>query len=69
MWITLPEAVEIYARFFQSRHGVVASQVARKTAQQLEAKGDQPGYEAWNGVAQKIEELRVARQPSNSAQA
>jgi len=68
MWITLPEAVEIYARFFQSRYGAAASQVARRKAQQLEAKGDQQGCQAWNGVAQQIEQLSVVR-PSRSSRA
>jgi hypothetical protein len=68
MWmVTKSEAVEMYARFFGTRHGSSASKLARKTANSLEMKGDLDGHRVWNEVADTIDrhqqEWRRALQP------
>jgi len=64
--ISIPEAVTIYARFYQARHGAAAVQLATDRARQLKEKGDSQGCQIWNNVAQEIERLVVTR-PSSSA--
>jgi hypothetical protein len=52
MWmVTKSEAVEMYARFFGTRHGRSAGNLARKTASSLETRGDLDGHRMWNEVA------------------
>jgi hypothetical protein len=56
MWFpTQEEAVEMYARFLEARHGRTAGEYARKTAKKLHAKGDIAGYTIWNRVADTVE--------------
>jgi len=57
MWITLPEAVSIYARFFLAQYGAAASQRARTTAAQLKKRGDLQGHQVWSDVAREIEHM------------
>jgi hypothetical protein len=68
MWmVTKSEAVEMYARFFGTRYGSSASNLARKTASSLETRGDLDGHRMWNEVADTIDrhqqETHKARQP------
>jgi hypothetical protein len=57
MWITLPQAVSIYARYFRARHGPNASKIAVDKAQQLKERGDLQGHQIWSDVAREIERL------------
>jgi hypothetical protein len=62
MWmVTKSEAVEMYARFFGTRHGSSASNLARKTANSLETKGDLDGHKVWNEVADMIDRHQQER--------
>ena len=46
MWFpTQDEAVELYARFLAARHGSAAERHARRTAERLQAEGDQAGHD------------------------
>lgn len=65
--ITKVQAVEMYARFWATRYGSIASSSARKMAKSLELKGDYEGLKVWNEVAdvidkQQQEKRRTARQ-------
>jgi hypothetical protein len=56
MWVpTQDEAVLIYAHFLKSRHGVAASDLARKKASSLQDDGDREGYKIWNAVADAVD--------------
>jgi hypothetical protein len=56
MWmVTESEAVEMYARFWATRHGSMAGNLARKTATALEQKGDRNGQVVWTAVADAID--------------
>jgi hypothetical protein len=55
MWIALPEAVTMYARFCQARYGTVAGKMVRAKAQELRLKGDLQGHKIWTDVAREIE--------------
>jgi hypothetical protein len=57
MWITFPQAVSIYARYFRARHGPNASKIAVDKAQQLKERGDLQGHQIWSDVAREIERL------------
>jgi hypothetical protein len=63
MWIALPEAVTIYARFCQARYGTGAGKAVRDKARELKRKGDLQGHEIWNKVAQEIDHLARTRPP------
>jgi len=57
MWIpTEDEAVEMYACFLIARHGRVAGQYARRTADRLRSRGDLAGCAIWNRVANAVEQ-------------
>jgi len=64
MWITLPEAVGIYARFFLAHHGAAASKIARATATQLMKRGDLQGHQVWSDVAREIERNDRHQEPA-----
>ena len=55
MWIALPEAVSMYARFCQARYGTAAIKTVREKAQELKRKGDIQGHKVWSDVAREIE--------------
>jgi hypothetical protein len=55
MWIALPEAVTMYARFCRARYGMVASKMVRAKARELRLKGDFQGHKIWTDVAREIE--------------
>ena len=56
MWIpTQAEGIEMFARFWSARHGVRASDSARKIAKSFELNGDLEGQKAWDKVADVIE--------------
>ena len=61
MWVTHEEAIEMYARFWATRHGDAAVASARKRASALEQNGDAKGFHVWNEVADVIEEKRRER--------
>lgn len=68
MWIELPEAVKMYARFCQVRYGEAAGKTVREKAQELQRKGDQQGHKIWSDVAQEIERDSVTRRSSTPVQ-
>jgi len=59
MWIELPEAVKMYARYCERRYGVAACQKVRERADELRRKGDLRGQQIWNDVAREIERPTV----------
>jgi hypothetical protein len=61
MWITFPQAVSIYARYFRARHGLIASKIAAEKAQQLKERGDLQGHQIWSDVAREIDRLTGSR--------
>jgi len=56
-WITLQDAVHIYARFVRAHHHGAAFAHARDRAEALKAAGDREGCRVWNAVAREIETL------------
>jgi hypothetical protein len=60
MWITLDEAIEMYARYCSARFGAAATEKVKARARDLEKKGDLDGYRIWNRVADQIEKRRDA---------
>jgi hypothetical protein len=68
MWLDLPHAISIYARYFRARHGLNASRIAVEKAQQLKEKGDVHGHHVWNEVAREIERLTVTSSSSKGAE-
>jgi hypothetical protein len=68
MWIELPEAVKMYARFGEARYGEAASPMVREKAWDLERQGDLHGHQVWTDVAHEIEHPRVARRSPKRAQ-
>ena len=61
-WITTEEAIELYARFWVSRHGNRAIVLAREEAKNHERRGDTDGSNAWSAVATAIERTRQPAQ-------
>ena len=61
MWITLDEAIEMYARYCNARFGAAATEKVKATARNLREKGDLDGHRIWNQVADRIEKSRSAR--------
>jgi hypothetical protein len=55
MWIELPEAVKIYARFCKARYGSGAGKAVREKANELKRRGDIHGHRIWTEVAEQIE--------------
>jgi hypothetical protein len=55
MWITLPEAVGMYARAWRTRYGTAALKMVREKAQDLKQRGDLQGHEVWSEVARQLE--------------
>jgi len=68
MWIKLPEAVKMYARFCEARYGTSASKTVREKAQQLKLKGDLQGHQIWIDVAAEIEHASVTHSSPKNAQ-
>ncbi|MGI8526692.1 MAG: hypothetical protein ACR2K5_11045 [Pseudolabrys sp.] len=66
-WVTQDEALDMYARYWATRHGEVASEKARRRADALQAKGDKEGYGVWRTVADKIDRKRATKQVMSSA--
>ena len=58
MWVSMDEAIRIYARFWWARHGAKGLGAVRERARHLEAIGDTEGHRVWNGVATEIERRR-----------
>jgi hypothetical protein len=69
MWIALPDAITMYARFCQARYGAAATQRVREKARELQRKGDMQGHRIWNDVAHEIERSAVTHKLRNSASA
>ena len=67
MWIELPEAVKIYARFCEARYGKSAIKSVRDKARELKRKGDLEGHRIWNDVAEEIEQSIVTPNSRRSA--
>ena len=60
MWITLDEAIVMYARFCTARYGDAAVEKVKATADKLRNKGDLEGHRVWTQVAEQIEKRRRA---------
>lgn len=59
MWIpTQAEAIDMFARHFESLHRSGSVVRARETADRLKGSGDLHGYAIWTEVADTIEQLR-----------
>ena len=57
MWIELPDAVKMFARYCKARYGTAASERVREKADELGQKGDLQGQLIWRDVAREIERL------------
>jgi hypothetical protein len=68
MWITVPEAINIYARFCRARYGSAAGNLVVERARQLEEKDALQGHQIWNDVAREIERLRVTSLSSKAGE-
>jgi hypothetical protein len=68
MWIALPDAVRMYARFCHARYGTVASKMAQEKAIELKQKGDLQGHQIWSDLAREIEHRTVTPPSSPAAQ-
>jgi hypothetical protein len=66
MWIALPDAVTMYARFCRARYGTAATKMVRKKAQALRLKGDLEGHRIWSDVAREIEHSTSTRQSEHA---
>lgn len=74
MWPTHEDGIELYARYWLTRHGNLAVAMARAAAAAFAERADFAGEKAWNEVADvigKLEKLRRldgfaphARQPA-----
>jgi len=60
MWIDLPEAIHLYARYCRARYGSSATKVVQERATQLSEKGDLDGERIWSDLAREIERIRAA---------
>jgi hypothetical protein len=58
MYVSVDEAVTIYARFCHAWYGGRAERVARSRIQHLRRKGDTKGVEVWEKL---VHELRSSR--------
>ena len=59
MWVpTRDDAVDMFARHFESCHRSGAVERAKQKAACLKAKGDHKGHKIWTDVARRVEELR-----------
>ena len=59
MWVsTQSEAIEMFARHYETRHRAGAAERARRTAATLAEKGDHQGHAVWSQVADNVERLR-----------
>jgi hypothetical protein len=63
MWITLDEAIVIYARYCSARFGDAAGEKVKATAISLRNKGDLEGHRVWTQVAEQIEKRRAKAAP------
>lgn len=61
MWITLDEAIVIYARYCSARFGDAAVEKVKATANSMRRKGDLEGHRVWTQVAEQIEKHRRAK--------
>jgi hypothetical protein len=61
MHITPDEAVSMFARYCRARFGKKAVQKVRARAKSLKNRGDGPGYEIWNRVADEIQKNKSER--------
>jgi hypothetical protein len=58
MWITMDEAITMFARYCRSRFGDAAIEQAKAKAKLLQKRGDAEGHRVWNQVAVEIEKQR-----------
>jgi hypothetical protein len=65
MWISMDDAIQIYARFWWARHGTKGVRPVRDKAQYLQAIGDAEGHRVWSRVAAEIERRREQNEARN----
>lgn len=59
MWVpTQDDAIDMFARYFESRYRSGSATRAREAAAEMKAKGDHHGHKIWNDVADRIGRLR-----------
>ncbi len=63
MWLTIEDAIEIYARFCLSRFGEDAIEKVAARARHLERNGDIEGGRVWDEVAREIGRHYAAGEP------
>jgi len=68
MWITLDEAIVMYARFCTARYGDAAVEKVKATADSLRKKGDLEGHRVWTQVAEQIEKRRRTKSTARVAE-
>jgi hypothetical protein len=66
MNVTLPQAIEIYARMMHHRFGSKAPRKARAMAEKLRTRDDIEGAEVWLRVAVHAEKLLCVLMPENA---
>jgi hypothetical protein len=55
MWISIDDAIKMYAHFCHSRYGAFACEKVKARARQLEEMGDLEGHRIWNQVAHELD--------------
>ena len=58
MWVSMDDAIRMYARFWWARHGAKGVRSVRERAQHFKAIGDTEGHRVWSRVAAEIERRR-----------
>jgi len=65
MWITLDEAIVMFARYCRARFGDKAADQVRAKAKLLQKRGDTEGHRVWMKVAEEIDKS-TKRSPAPS---
>jgi hypothetical protein len=55
MWVTLDDAIKMYARACRAWYGASAAKRVRAKARVLEKQGDIEGWRVWNEVAIELD--------------
>jgi hypothetical protein len=59
MYISIEDAIVIYARVCRTRYGKRAKRIVTEQAQALRTSGDESGAQVWQQVAVEIERLEA----------
>ena len=55
MWISIDEAIAMYARFWNARYGAAGIKILHTRAEELRRNGDDEGSQIWSRVASEVE--------------